>query len=110
MELTTRVVNLVTIVDVVGKVDTITAPALESAMIAMLDQGVKQMILNFEKIDYVSSSGFRVFLLIQKKLKPLGGQMVLQQVNTQIMHMFKVSGFGPIFKFTDSEQNSLAAF
>lgn len=73
-----------------GRLDTTTAPQLE-AEVKHLD-GVTELVLDFEKLEYLSSAGLRVILAAQKTMNRQG-IMVIRQVNETIMEVFEVTGF-----------------
>lgn len=73
-----------------GRLDTTTAPQLE-AEAKRLD-GVTELVLDFEKLEYLSSAGLRVILAAQKTMNKQG-TMVIRQVNETIMEVFEVTGF-----------------
>jgi len=54
------------------------------------------MILDFDKLDFVSSAGLRVLLLIQKKSKALSGSLVIKNVKPEIQEVFDMTGFSDI--------------
>ena len=77
-----------------GRLDTVTAPDLEKELKASLD-GVKELVLDFEKLEYISSAGLRVLLAAQKTMTKQG-EMKLVHVNETIMEIFEVTGFSDI--------------
>ena len=77
-----------------GRLDTTTAPELEQALKESLD-GVSELTLDFEKLEYISSAGLRVLLSAQKKMSRQGG-MKLVHVGEIIMEVFEVTGFTDI--------------
>ena len=77
-----------------GRLDTVTAPELEKALKGSLD-GVTSLILDFGKLEYISSAGLRVLLAAQK-LMAKQGSMKLTGVNETIMEIFDVTGFSDI--------------
>lgn len=77
-----------------GRLDTITAPELETELKASLD-GVEKLTLDFTKLEYISSAGLRVLLSTQKRMKTQG-EMVVSNVNETIMEIFEVTGFNDI--------------
>ncbi|MBR3474133.1 MAG: STAS domain-containing protein [Oscillospiraceae bacterium] len=77
-----------------GRLDTTTAPELERAMKESLD-GVSELTMDFEKLEYISSAGLRVLLSAQKKMSRQGG-MKLVHVGEIIMEVFEVTGFTDI--------------
>ncbi|MBE5926412.1 MAG: STAS domain-containing protein [Lachnospiraceae bacterium] len=78
-------------VDLVGRLDTTTGPELESNLKDDLD-GVTELILDFEKLDYVSSAGLRVLLVLQKKMNKQGS-MVIKNASESIIEVFDITGF-----------------
>ena len=77
-----------------GRLDTVTAPELEKELKASLD-GVTELRIDFEKLDYISSAGLRVLLSAQKQMTKQG-TMTLHHVNQTIMEIFEVIGFSDI--------------
>ena len=81
----------------IGRLDTTTAPDLEAEIKSSID-GVTEFVLDFEKLEYVSSAGLRVILMAQKLMKKQGS-MVLTKVNADIMEVFDITGFSDILTF-----------
>ncbi len=81
-------------VSVEGRLDTTTAPQLEAELGSNLD-GITELILNFEKLEYVSSAGLRVILGAQKTMSK-NGSMVIENVCDDIMEVFEITGFSDI--------------
>ncbi len=78
-------------VELVGRLDTTTGPELESNLMDELE-GVSELILDFEKLDYVSSAGLRVLLVLQKKMNKQGS-MVIRNASESIIEVFDITGF-----------------
>ena len=76
---------------VAGRLDTITAPELETSLRESY-AGVSKLVLDFAALDYVSSAGLRVILLAQKTMNKQG-EMVIRNVNESINEVFEVTGF-----------------
>ncbi len=79
---------------IAGRLDTSTAPELEKELSAL--DGVKELVLAFEKLEYVSSAGLRVLLASQKAMMAAKGQMKIHNVNETIMEVFEITGFADI--------------
>ncbi len=79
------------IVSLEGRLDTTTAPRLEEEIRSSIE-GVKNLIFDFEKLDYISSAGLRVLLATQKIMNKQGS-MVIRNVNETVMEVFSVTGF-----------------
>ena len=74
-----------------GRLDTTTAPQLEAELKASMD-GITELNLDFEKLEYLSSAGLRVLLAAQKVMNRQGS-MVIHHVNDTIHEVFEVTGF-----------------
>ena len=77
-----------------GRLDTLTSPQLEEKLNASLE-GVSDLVLDLEKLDYMSSAGLRVLLAVQKRMNQQGS-MKVTHVNPIIMEIFEVTGFSEI--------------
>ena len=92
------------IVSVEGRVDTTNAGEFEKAMMELLDGGATRIVLECSALNYISSSGLRVFLIVQKKMMGLKGQFSLCSLQPGIREIFDISGFSSIFSmFPDKE-------
>lgn len=72
-----------------GRLDTTTAPELEAELQL---EDITELVLDFEKLDYVSSAGLRVLLAAQKVMNRQGS-MLIRNVNEGIMEIFEITGF-----------------
>ncbi|MCI8529631.1 MAG: STAS domain-containing protein [Lachnospiraceae bacterium] len=74
-----------------GRMDTNTAPELETVLKSSLE-GVSELIIDMKELDYLSSAGLRVLLGAQKTMNKQGS-MKVTNVNETIMEIFDVTGF-----------------
>ena len=77
-----------------GRLDTMTAPLLESEIQGKLD-GVTDLQFDFAKLTYISSAGLRVLLAAQKIMNKQG-KMLIKNVCEEIKEIFEVTGFSDI--------------
>ena len=77
-----------------GRLDTLTAPEMESAIKELLPD-LSELTLDFEKLEYISSAGLRVLLSAQKAIGAKG-EMKVCHVNETVMEIFEVTGFSDI--------------
>ena len=92
MEINKTIKDNVCSIALEGRLDTITAPQLESELNAKLD-GITGLTLDFAELLYISSAGLRVILSCQKKMNAASGTMIIKNVNTMIMDIFEATGF-----------------
>ena len=76
-------------------IDTVTAPDFENEIMDEMGK-FDSLILDLEKLEYISSAGLRVLVLVQKKLQPEGIPFVIINVNDTIKEIFSMSGFDKI--------------
>ena len=77
-----------------GRLDTVTSPELEKELMNSLN-GMTELMLDFEKLEYISSAGVRVLLAAQKIMNKQG-TMKVTHVNDTTMEIFEVTGFTDI--------------
>lgn len=74
-----------------GRLDTSTAPELEKVINEEVD-GMKHLVLDLEKLEYISSAGLRVLLAAQKRMNK-AGDMKVTGVCPAVMEVFSITGF-----------------
>src|SRR5436853_20061 len=80
-----------------GRLDSSTAPALEEKIVSLLNAGEKQLAVNFESLEYISSAGLRVLLMAAKRLKQSNGKIALYSLKDHIREVFEIAGFSSLF-------------
>ncbi len=79
------------VIEVIGRLDTTTAPQLEAILRENLD-GTTSLVLDFAALQYISSAGLRVLLGTQKVMNKQG-KMIVRNVNETVAEVFEVTGF-----------------
>ena len=82
------------IIRIVGRLDTITAPALDKATNEDIGD-TRNLILDMKSLEYISSAGLRVLLGAQKKMQKIGSMKVVN-VCEEVMEVFEMTGFADI--------------
>ena len=83
-----------TVIEVVGRLDTITAPALDKTINEDIGDA-KNLVLDLKGTEYISSAGLRVLLSAQKKMQKSGSMKVIN-VCEEVMEVFEMTGFADI--------------
>ena len=109
MEISTRNVGEVTVVDISGSLDTHTSGAA-SDEIGKVVGSTGKMLLNLENLEFLSSAGLRVFLRTAKQQKGSGGVIKVCSATGVVKEVMEISGFGSLLDLHDSESDALAAF
>lgn len=93
-----------------GRLDATSSPQLETAMNSLVDKKQNHIVIDFNKVDYLSSAGMRLLLSMTKRLKSESGKLVLFAVHDDVMEIIRMAGFEQILNICDSEQDAMGAF
>ncbi len=114
MEITTRAHHDVTLVAVVGSLDSNTSPQAQQALDAILSGGARKVVVDLTALDYISSAGLRVLLGTVKRLGGRagagGGALRLFGLNETVREVFDISGFSTILAVFATEADALRGF
>ena len=83
-----------TIIEIAGRLDTITAPALDKTINEDIDD-TQNLVIDVKGMEYISSAGLRVLLAAQKKMQKIGSMKVIN-VCEEVMEVFEMTGFADI--------------
>ena len=99
----------VTRVALEGSIDGKTAPQIREALSPALQQ-VQKLIIDVTRVDYLSSAGLRLLLLLYREITARNGKLVLLGVSPEIRTVMSHTGFLSFFTLADSQQEALHAF
>lgn len=108
MEIRQEKKGQVLVVGPVGHLDTRTSHDFEKKIVELLGSGERRFIIDLAQLEYVSSAGLRVLLLLAKKLDAMEGELVVSGMNAQVREVFDVAGFTGIFTILATEAEALA--
>ena len=106
MIITTRDVNEIKVVEF----DTTASPAAESQLNQLREQGVRKILVDLEKMDFISSAGLRVLLATAQELKKEGGELRVCNLNETVQEVFDISGFSSLLMVFDNEAEAINGF
>lgn len=92
-----------------GRLDSNTINAAEADMFAFLEKGETRVVIDLSNLDYISSSGLRLMLMMGKRLSLKSGKLALCGLKPQIREVFEISGFISILTVVDSRAEAEAA-
>ncbi len=110
MDITVDEVGDVRVVRIAGNLDTQTSPVTQEQLTQLIQDGATKILLDFEKLNYISSSGLRVLLVAHKRLDDNSGQVRICNPNTMVREVFDTSGFSEIFSVYGSQAEALDGF
>jgi anti-anti-sigma factor len=110
MNITTRDVNEVKVIAIEGELDLDSSPEAEKQLTRMREDGIKKMLLDLEKLEFISSAGLRVLLAAAQEMKVAGGDLRVCSLNETVKEVFDISGFSTLLMVFDNEAKALAGF
>ena len=99
----------VTILAPAGRIDTTTSGAVEEALRRAVDGGARSLLVDLGGVEYISSAGLRVFLVLAKRMRDLQGRLVLCSLTEPVRQVFQLAGFLPLFRVEPSPETALSA-
>lgn len=84
-----------------GRLDTAASAQFAKDMEPLVENADKKIILDCSDLEFISSSGLRLFLTIRKASIARGGDVILRHVSAEIKQVFTITGFVSLFKFED---------
>jgi anti-anti-sigma factor len=93
-----------------GHLDTTTCNDLERSLLAMFEKSAIHISIDFSTLDYISSAGLRVFLIVAKRAKQSGGTLTLCGMQPGIKNVFAISGLLKILDVIDDCEIALSRF
>lgn len=97
------------IIHIDGRLDAASTPILEKKLTQLISDGHKFILMNFSKVDYLSSAGMRLLLSATKKLKAIGGKITFCNMSDDVMEIIKMAGFEKILNIYNNENEALEA-
>lgn len=95
MEIAVLQENGTVIMNIAGRLDTVTASELENAVKPYIGK-CSDMVFNCGKLQYVSSAGIRVVLSTHKLMAASGGRFVLKNLNQEVKSVFDITGLSKV--------------
>jgi anti-anti-sigma factor len=110
MEITPRQHGDVLVLDMIGRLDTSTSGTAHDAVVNVANTGPKKVILNLDKVDYVTSAGLRVILTLAKLLQSSSGELKICRASAPVKEVLETSGFNSLIKIFDDEKSAVASW
>jgi len=109
MNLSERTVDTVTVIEVSGRIDSANSPKLHERAGALVDGGATSMVLDLSKVEYISSAGFRVLLLLGRQAGQGRCRLVLCGLTAKVRQLFDLGGFLDLFPIAPTQEEGIAA-
>ena len=109
MEVNIKTDGNIVIISIEGSIDSKTAGDLQSKIMEKVSE-TNNVLLDLTKVDYVSSAGLRVLLMIYRQIKSKNGKVILVGVSEEIRDVMSMTGFINFFEIADNIDNALKMF
>ena len=109
MNITISKVSEINVVQIAGRLDTTNYGELEHHLSSLTENNQFNILLDLEKLEYISSSGLRILLMFLKKIKAAEGKFMLCALTPEIREIFEISGFINIFDIYEDQKAALNA-
>lgn len=108
MNIDVKAAGGVSVVAVQGSIDGNTAPQAQEEILPLIQKDCK-LLLDMSTVEYMSSAGLRMMLLLYRKVSSVGGRIVLSGVSEDIKDTMELTGFLDFFTTTDTAESGLMA-
>ncbi len=110
MDIIEKKIGGVSIVALGGRLDAYVSGEVEQRLNTLIDANEVCLVISFDRLDYISSSGLRVLLACLKKVKKHEGDIKIACMKPHIKEVFDIAGFSQLFSIYDREDVALQAF
>jgi len=110
MEIIQQTRDQIAIFEIKGRLDSNTSPQFEETVFNAIQDGSKQMVIDFKSLEYISSAGLRVILKATKNLKQSDGKLILCAMQDYVREVFEISGFDTLLPITSTLDEALSSF
>jgi anti-sigma B factor antagonist len=108
MEVTSKTKGEAIVFYINGELTTTSSPEAQAEINEVLESAkCKLVVINVEKVDFISSTGLRIILALGKTLEASGSELVICSANQTNKSVFKMSGFSKLFNIFDTEDEAL---
>lgn len=110
MDITVRQMNRVDLILVEGRVDSSTAPQLGRTLDERLSGGTRNIVVDLNEVDYMSSAGLRELVAALKRAKTSGGDVRLSAPSERVAEVLELAGLDSIFQIYDDQVDAVGSF
>ena len=105
-----KVENDVNVICLSGRLDAYASDGVEAKISSLIDAAEVRLVVNFDKLEYISSSGLRVLLAALKRVRKQQGDIRLACLRPSVKEVFDMAGFTQLFTIHDVEEAAIRSF
>jgi len=98
------------VIDLYGELDAHTASQLEETLQQLISNKKANIIVNFQKLDYIASAGLGVFMAYIEDVRSIGGDIKLTNMNSKVYNVFDLLGFPTLYDILNDEDKAIKKF
>lgn len=102
--------NGINIVSLLGRLDIAMSVELEKQMHGLLDSGAQNILIDLGRLDFLSSSGLRIFIECAKRIKNVKGRLVFCNPSPSVLRVFKITQLDAVFEIHDGLDKAMSVF
>ena len=110
MEISHHKVNDISVVELRGRFDAPSAPEAEMAFQEYLQDGTRKVLLDLDGVEYISSGGLRVIIMLTKALEKVDGALKLCGLTPFVSEVFEITNLSKRYQICATQKEGLAAF
>ncbi|MDR1980710.1 MAG: STAS domain-containing protein [Tannerellaceae bacterium] len=97
MEITVTEKDDRTVIKISGRLDIVSSVEFEKSVNSLFESGVRNILVDCSDMEYTSSAGLRVFLLMRKRIESNKGKLILKALKPEVESVFRMVGFLSMF-------------
>ena len=101
-------INEISVLNIAGYLDSHTAPSFEDAIKQLVDENRYKIVVNFEKLSYISSAGLGVFMVFIEDIRAKNGDIKMCNMKDNVFKIFDLLGFPNLYDIVKKESEAIS--
>lgn len=110
LEINVSEMKRVQLLQIAGRVDTLSADELHAALARAIDEGRTNLVVDLQGVEYMSSAGLRELVSALKQVNKLNGDLRIAQPSPKVMEVLELAGLDTIFKIYTTQVEAVGSF
>ena len=103
-------IDEISVLNIEGYLDAHTAPSFEDAIKQLVDENRNKIVVNFEKLSYISSAGLGVFMGFIEDIRAKDGDIKMSNMTDKVFKIFDLLGFPSLYDIVKEENEAVQKF
>ncbi len=106
LSMATRAMERYAVLEVAGEIDVYTAPQLRERLIALVEGGARQVVVDLGRVEFLDSTGLGVLVGALERLRVVNGELLLVCAQERLLKIFRITGLDRVFALYDSVESA----